>query len=266
MGHIPESRSDAGAPVRPLLYHGAMDRFLTRYVLPPLARRVQLEALSANQRALLLLREGGKHADLADAVAAGSSCWWLLRPALSKGRWKAVRRSLARQRTLLEQSPLRRSKLARTLERQSAWLGELASAPVPADRIMLDRFARAYRKAWREARRASASTRMSGRLRRLVICEELLLAQPGPITGEPMPGASARRRWLERVEHPAQARRADGGTSERRGRGRRELVSRAFDVSPEAYRAGLPGVIRSRNWPQPRPLAVLGGQQEETCA
>ena len=83
-----------------------MERFLTRYVLPPLARTIQLEALAANQRALLLLRDGGDGLDA--ALAAGRACWWLLRPALPEGRWRSVRDSLAGQRALARRSPLPR--------------------------------------------------------------------------------------------------------------------------------------------------------------
>ena len=246
-----------------------MERFLTRYVLAPLARTVQLEALAANQRALLLLREGGADADLADALSAGATCWWLLRPAMAKARRQAVRDSVRRQRRLLARSPLPRRKLAQSLERQSAWLGELAAAPPPADRVILDRLVRAYRQARREARRDPDSARLRKRLARLVLCEELLLSAPGPITGKAVPGASARRRCLERMR-----RSADGGRVEDRAlrrseddrRSRRavlELAVEAFDATPEAYRAGLAPALWFRHRPQPVALASGSGQGGE---
>lgn len=240
-----------------------MERFLTRYVLPPLARTIQLEALAANQRALLLLRDGGDGLDA--ALAAGRACWWLLRPALPEGRWRSVRDSLAGQRALARRSPLPRRRLARTLERQSAWLGELTGAPPAADGPLLDRLAQAYRKARRQARRDPTSAGLRQRLARLVLCEELLLPLPGPMMDGPMPGLADRRRLLETLcgaggAGPARGGRARGSKGRRRAGAAARLAARAFEQRPADYRAELPRCLQVLGRPQPVALTPPDGR------
>jgi len=168
---------------------------LDRLARPSLTRQATLCALALNDQALQRLRGGRKRrAGLGEVLEATAACWRVFRPALAKSRWREVKHSLAAQRRARERlsvQPKARRRLERSLQRQSAWLGELAAVP-PPEAVLLDGLARLYHEARRSCRKEPGSRRARRHARRWLLAEELLLAGAGHTSGDAGRRAAAR--------------------------------------------------------------------------